>query len=226
MSGYGPVTQVTVILRNSAELPFMNNSTTLNSGYWNERYAASESVYGEKPVPFFKRFIDTHKPGTLLLPGEGEGRNAVYAASKGWQVDALDFSDVAREKAMARARKKNVSINYTLQDLAGFKPTKQYDAVGLMYLHLPPGLRRSFHEAVCQALKPGGLLVMEAFTPAQLQFDSGGPKDRRMLYDAATICRDFPMLHVIFCGEKEVVLDEGPYHQGKAAVLQLIGQKL
>lgn len=204
----------------------MKQITPAEAGFWNERYAANESVYGEKPNPFFKQFIDTHKPGSILLPGEGEGRHAVYAASKGWQVDAFDFSETAMSKALAFADRKKVNIHYSLGNLADFQPGKQYDAVGLFYLHLPPAQRRRFHASVCQALKPGGFLVMEAFTKAQLQNNSGGPKERDLLYDAPGICRDFPMLHVLFCGEKDLVLDEGPFHQGRASVLQLLGQKL
>ena len=92
--------------------------------FWDQRYAANETVFGDQPNKFFKLFIDLHKPGTLLLPAEGEGRNAVYAAQKGWQVDAFDFSEVAREKALDLAKGEKVSIKFELRDIAGFKAAK------------------------------------------------------------------------------------------------------
>src|SRR6187402_1933393 len=95
--------------------------------FWDLRYAENETVYGYKPNKHFKLFIDLHKPGTILLPAEGEGRNAVYAASKGWKVDAFDFSEVAREKALNFAQREKVAINYELKNIADFKATKKYD---------------------------------------------------------------------------------------------------
>lgn len=194
--------------------------------FWDQRYAEEKMIYGNQPNKFFKSFIDTHKPGTLLLPAEGEGRNAVYAASKGWQVDAFDFSEVARKKAMDFARLENVAVNYERKNIADFKAGKQYDAVALIYVHLPEPLRKSFHQEIYNAVKPGGFLVLEAFAKEQIHFESGGPKDPALLYDAPSICGDFPFLHLLSCSQKEVVLDEGDYHNGKAAVLRMIGQRL
>lgn len=198
----------------------------MNPAFWNTRYQENETVYGTKPNLFFQRFIDTHKPGTLLLPAEGEGRNALYAAAKGWQVDAFDFSDVAKEKAVSLAAKQKLNINYWVQDLQTFKAEKKYDAVALIYVHLPERLRKAFHRQVYDSLKSGGFLVFEAFAKEQIHHDSGGPKDPALLYDAPSICSDFPFLHLLSCGQKETTLAEGNFHKGKAAVLQMIGQKL
>lgn len=194
--------------------------------FWNQRYRSSDTVYGYGPNAFFRQFIDRHKPGTILLPAEGEGRNARYAASKGWTVDAFDFSEVAREKALQQAAAENLSIQYTLQDLSLYKAGKTYDAVGLMYVHLEPALRKSFHQEMIQSLKPGGLLVLEAFAKEQLGLDSGGPKDVNLLYDAPGLCADFHSLHMLDCRQQELVLAEGPFHTGPAHVLRLTGQRL
>lgn len=194
--------------------------------FWSTRYLENKTVYGTEPNEFFKQFIDTHKPGTLLLPAEGEGRNAVYAAKKGWQVDAFDFSEVAREKALHLASSQNMRINYWVEDLTSFKATKTYDAVGLIYVNLPDRMRQGFHEQSYRSLDSGGYIVLEAFAKEQAHFNSGGPRDSALLYNAPTICGDFPFLHLISCGQKEVVLNEGVFHQGKAAVLRMIGQKL
>lgn len=194
--------------------------------FWNTRYRENDTVYGKEPNEFFKQFIDSHKPGSILLPAEGEGRNAVYAASKGWQVDAFDFSETAKEKALLLAKEKQVKINYWVQDVADYKAQKKYDAVGLIYLHLPPSVRKTFHEQAYQSLGSGSYLVLEAFAKEQAQNESGGPKDITLLYDAPTICGDFPFLHLIYCGQKDVVLNEGGFHQGKGSVLRMVGQKL
>ncbi len=194
--------------------------------FWDNRYTENRHVYGEQPNAFFKRFIDQHKPGTILLPADGEGRNGLYAVAKGWQVDAFDFSAVARERTLALAHQRQLSVQYDLMDIASFKATKQYDAVGLIYVHLPETIRHSFHREIYQSIKPGGFLVLEAYAKEQLQYDSGGPKDPAMLYDAPTLCQDFPFLHLISCEQKELELDEGPFHQGKAAVLRIVGQRL
>jgi hypothetical protein len=194
--------------------------------FWNARYGDNQSVYGWEPNRFLKHFIDTHKPGSILLPAEGEGRNAIYAASKGWQVDAFDFSEVARGKALRRAAEMGVQINYDIKSIEEFKAGKLYDAVGLIYVHLPVEIRRTFHLQVTKSLRSGGYLILEAFAKEQLQFESGGPGDLAMLYDAPTICNDFQFIHILSCGQKEIILENGKFHKGKAAVLQTIGQKL
>lgn len=193
---------------------------------WNKRYKENPTVYGSKPNEFFKQFIDSHKPGNLLLPADGEGRNALYAASRGWKVDAFDFSDEARIKALKSAKERNLTIHYETKRIEDFIPDKPYDAIGLIYVHLPEAIRKPFHEKVYQALAPGGYLIMEAFAKEQVKNQSGGPKDKALLYDAPTICGDFPFIHQLYCGQKVLHLDEGPFHSGQADVLQLLGQKV
>ncbi len=194
--------------------------------FWDERYQETDHVYGEAPNAYFKAFIDQQKPGTLLLPAEGEGRNAIYAASRGWVVEAFDFSPVAREKALKQAAAKGVRIRYDVQDISLFTASKHYDMVALLYVHLPEPLRHSFHTQIYKSVKPGGFLLLEAFAKEQLAFNSGGPKEASLLYDAPSICSDFPFLHLLSCEQKEVILDEGPFHQGRAALLRLTGQRL
>lgn len=198
----------------------------MDTVFWDNRYREHKTAYGWEPNVFFKAFIDAHKPGSILLPAEGEGRNAIYAASKGWQVDAFDLSGVAREKALSRAAAKGVVINYSLQRIEEFRARKLYDVVGLIFIHLPAVVRRKFHHEVHKSLKPGGYVVFQAFAEEQLQRNTGGPKDPALLYEASSICDDFQFLHMITCCQREIELHEGPYHQGKGEVLQLIGQKL
>ena len=198
----------------------------MKNEFWNNRYETNETVYGHEPNQFFKSFIDTHKPGTVLLPAEGEGRNAIYAALKGWEVDAFDFSEVAKEKALKRAKELNVKINYTVLEIENYKASKQYYAIGLIYVHLEPAIRKDFHNEIAKSLSSADYLVFEAFAKEQKNNTSGGPKEEALLYDAPSICADFKHLHILSCGQKEIDLNEGKFHNGKAHVLQLIGQKI
>lgn len=198
----------------------------LQEQFWNQRYAAHETVYGYQPNTFFKQFIDTHKAGSILLPAEGEGRNAIYAAKKGWEVDAFDFSEVARDKSLAIAAKENVQIQYAVQLIESFKAVKLYDAVSLIYVHMEPTLRKKFHQEILKSIKPGGFLILEAFGREQIKLKSGGPKDENQLYDAPSLCDDFRSLHILSCQQKEIILSEGAFHEGPASVLRFMGQKI
>jgi hypothetical protein len=214
---------VTII---TEQLPTKLQLANMNRTQWNTRYVENDIVYGHQPNRFFKYFIDTHKSGHILLPAEGEGRNAVYAASHGWEVDAFDFSEEAFKKAIVFSKQKDVSINYQVREIEKFTAEKKYDAVGLIYVHLPANIRQQFHKQVHNSIRSGGFLVLEAFAKEQIEFNSGGPKDISLLYDAPTICQDFPFLHIHFCGQREIEVNEGRFHKGNAAVLQLLGQKL
>jgi SAM-dependent methyltransferase len=194
--------------------------------FWNQRYTENETVYGTAPNGFFKLFIDEHKPGTILLPAEGEGRNAIYAAKNGWQVDAFDFSRIAKEKALANAKAAKVEINYEIKTVEIFTATKQYDAVALIYVHVPALIRKGFHQEVFKSIKPGGFLLLEVFAKEQLALESGGPKDETLLYDAPALCEDFQFLHILKCEQKKIQLDEGNFHKGMAEVLRLTGQRI
>ena len=99
--------------------------------FWNQRYAENEWVYGQGPNNFFKKFIDSNKRGTLLLPADGEGRNSVYAASKGWEVNAFDYSEVAQKRALEFADSKKVKINFELESIQAFKAKKEIRCGGI-----------------------------------------------------------------------------------------------
>jgi SAM-dependent methyltransferase len=194
--------------------------------FWNNRYETHNSVYGDEPNDFFKSFIDTCRPGSVLLPAEGEGRNAIYAAKKGWQVDAFDFSPIAQEKALLSAKQQKTEINYQVKDIEHFIAGKQYDAIGLIYIHLKPELRKRFHSEIAKSLATGGRLILEAFAKEQKSKTSGGPKEEALLYDAHSICNDFQNLNILSCTQSEIDLQEGEFHKGSAHVLRLMGQKV
>ena len=195
--------------------------------FWDERYLTEEFVYGKKPNEFLAGCLDRLIPGKLLLPGEGEGRNAVHAASNGWNVTAFDQSPVAVEKARGWMKEAEIEFNYKVSDVLLFNFAKEeYDAVGLVFFHLPPLLRKQFHEMVARTLKPGGYLIIEAFNKEQIRNGTGGPGNLEMLYNRQLILDDFKGFRHELLEETQVTLNEGHYHRGNADVLRYLGVKL
>lgn len=193
---------------------------------WNERFSADKYVYGTSPNEFFKEQISKLAPGKLLLLGEGEGRNAVYAAKRGWTVDAVDWSENAREKALKLARSNNVMIDYQIADLDEiFFHFSAYDAVGLIFVHMDEELREAVHQKAIKTLKPGGRIILEAYEKDQLNKNSGGPKDIKLLYSLEDIVGDFKSLTYEVLSKETIQLNEGELHNGEASVIRLVGVK-
>lgn len=198
--------------------------------HWDQAYSDVEGYkYGEQPNAFLKE--QAHRipaRARVLLPGDGEGRNGVWLAEQGHQVCALDNSAVGLAKAEALAHRRQVTLQTVLVDLADWQPEPaSADAVVLTYLHLPPPLRTPVMHKLVQALKPGGVLLLEAFHPRQLQYNSGGPKNEAMLYTLDMLRGDLAAgMQELLASESETLLDEGPGHQGPAYVTRWIGQKI
>lgn len=194
--------------------------------FWDNRYREAAYAYGTQPNRFFRAMLDRLPPGRLLLPAEGEGRNAVYAARKGWQVTAVDFSAEACRKAQELARAHGVSITYDVSTLEDFAPEEgDFDLIGLIFTHLPPAERQLLHQRVAGWVKKSGYVVLEAFSKSQLGKLSGGPKEESWLYAAAELAQDFRQLDMLKLQEQDVTLAEGLYHNGEASVVQLVARK-
>jgi len=194
--------------------------------HWNDRYSTSEYIYGKEPNKFFEEEINKLNPGKILFLGEGEGRNAVYAASLGWSVDAVDQSETGKMKAMQLSSERKVKINYYVEDLYSFTPKQNYyDAAVFIFLHLEEGLRRHVFKKTIDSLKPGGKIILEVFEKDQIKYDSGGPKDEALLYSLEDISEEFIELDFEKFSKEIVILDEGKYHQGKAAVIRFVCEK-
>ena len=194
--------------------------------FWNQRYSEKIYVYGTDANAFFRDFIKRREPGCLLLPAEGEGRNAVFAALNGWKVDAFDYSEKAAQKALALARHNKVDINYRLARFEDLDlDAEKYDLIALIYAHLHEDIRRSVHRKLVDYLKPGGTLFLEAFSKNQIHNDSGGPRNEAMLYDTEELAEDFSGLSIELLEQRLVELDEGKYHRGTADVIRLIAHK-
>lgn len=192
--------------------------------FWNKRYAEDSFAYGTLANVFFKQELDRLTPGQLLLPAEGEGRNAAYAASIGWQVSAFDFSQSAMKKAISLAEKQGLHIDYEVADVLDFNADKKFDVIGLCYAHFPADIRAKAHRHLLKFLKPRGIVIFEAFSKNQLGKPSGGPKNKDMLFSIKELQNEFSALTFDFLEEKIVVLKEGEYHQGEASVIQFVGR--
>ncbi len=195
--------------------------------FWNERYRSSEYVYGIGPNQFLSAQLETIPSGKILFPCEGEGRNAVCAAQLGWETLAFDFSKEGKTKAMQLAAEKQVSITYHVSDAKTVTyPEESFDVIALIYSHFPIEIRRNIHRKMIKWLKPGGILLLEAFNPMQLKNTSGGPKDLSMLYTEEMLSNDFITLKTTLLETSKTILNEGNYHQGNADIIRYIGIKI
>lgn len=194
------------------------------SEMWNERYAQEDYVYGKQPNDFFKEQLLKLQPGKILLPAEGEGRNAVYAASQGWEVIAFDSSSEAMKKAEKLATEYGVKINYKIDSFEDFNTEENtFDAIALIYSHTTN--RQKNHQRLLKSIKPGGVLILEGFSKNQIELTSGGPRKIELLFSKEEIQSDFASLSEMKIGEEFIFLKEGEFHEGYAAVIRLIGIK-
>lgn len=191
---------------------------------WDERYSAAEPVYGHAPNRFLRSEIFRLKPGMkVLVPGDGYGRNGIWVAQQGFEVHTVDWSAVGVARARKGAEAAGVRMTIEQADLSSWNwPLAVFDAVASIFLHLPSAVRGKVHASMLGALKPGGIVILETFTPAQLKHTSGGPKQVDLLYTAELLGRDFAGADVLWLKEKETELEEGRLHSGTAAVVQAI----
>lgn len=195
---------------------------------WDERFAGPEYKYGTEPNAFVREQAALlTAPAAVLLPGDGEGRNGVWLARQGHAVTSVDYSAQGLQKTRALAQRFSVSVHTVLADLSEWAPQPAaFDAVVSVYVHLPASFRAAAHRRLAAGLRPGGWWVLEAFHPAQLTFDSGGPKDAAMLYTPELLDADFDgLLEPVLRWHGEVDLAEGPGHQGRAHVTRWIGRR-
>jgi len=194
---------------------------------WDERFAQTEPVYGEQPNAYLRAQVHRLTPGCkVLVPGDGYGRNGLWLARQGFSVSTVDLSPVGVERARKAARAAGLTMTIEKADLATWQwPIGQFDAVASIFLHLPPEIRPQIHVQMLGALKPGGLLIIEAFTPAQLQHSSGGPKQVELLYTTELLRQDFAVAEALELQEVEIDLDEGRMHRGPSAVVHGVFQK-
>lgn len=194
--------------------------------FWNERYATKEYAYGTEPNQFCKEQLKNLIPGKILFPAEGEGRNAVHAAKKGWEVFAFDPSVEGKRKAEKLASANGVIIDY---QIAGYENVHFehhfFDCIVLIFAHTHPLKRTEVHQKLTSYLKPGGILILEGFSKNQISYNSGGPRDVDMLFSKEELQSDFASFSELSITETNYILDEGEFHQGNASVIRVFGIK-
>lgn len=198
---------------------------------WNERFSRPEFVYGERPNDYLQEQLVNLPVGKILFPAEGEGRNAVYAATLGWHVAAFDISIQGKSKALRLAEKNKVSFDYQVGELQSLNYfPEQFDVIALIYAHFPADIKSSMHKTLCTYLRAGGVIIFEAFSKNHLNYNSnnesvGGPKEIGMLFSVDEIKSDFSEFEIVELHEKVVELNEGPFHSGTGSVIRFVGRK-
>lgn len=199
----------------------------MNNEFWETRYAEPGFAYGTQPNAFLAAQREQLRPGMRALAvADGEGRNGVWLAQQGLDVLSVDASAVGMRKAAELAAQAGVALATECTDLASWDwPQQAFDLVISIYVHFPPELRPRLHRAMLQSLRPGGMLVMEAFNLEQLAYPSGGPRVQEMLYSADMLAEDFAGAGILQLEELVTDLNEGKYHCGPGAVVRLIAQR-
>lgn len=193
---------------------------------WDERYAGTEWLFGTLPNDWLAHCASQLSPNSRLLSiGEGEGRNAVWLATQGHSVHALDASEVGLAKTNQWAKQNGVTVQTQALDLAEWEPqTQGYHAIVSIFCHLPPELRRETHRKVVDALAPRGWFILEAYAPSQLGRGTGGPSRPDMLYDLDDLRKDVAGLEIITLQAVERNISEGSAHNGISSVVQLLAK--
>lgn len=201
------------------------------SNPWDERYSSEEYVYGVEPNKYLQQQINKFPSGKILFAAEGEGRNAVYAATLGWDVHAFDISTEGRKKALELAQHNNTTINYSVGELPelDYHP-ESFDAIALIFAHFPAQIKSQYHQLLHTYLKKYGLIIFEGFSKNHLAYKKenpkvGGPNDLDMLFSVEEIKNDFSNYEIIELEEKAIELQEGLFHNGTGSVIRFTGKK-
>ena len=198
------------------------------SARWDDRFAEAGYAYGTAPNDFLASVAGRIPPGRVLCLAEGQGRNAVFLAGLGHAVTAVDQSAVGMARARALAAERGVAVETVVADLADFPvEAEAWDGVVSIFAHVPPDLRRRLHRAVVAGLRPGGVLVLEAYTPAQVGRGTGGPPpdEAARTMTAEGLREELAGLRFEILREVEREVVEGRYHTGLGAVVQALAVK-
>jgi cyclopropane fatty-acyl-phospholipid synthase-like methyltransferase len=196
----------------------------MSQEFWNSRFSEPGYAYGTEPNAFLVSQKHRLSPGLKALAvGDGEGRNGVWLAQQGLDVLSVDNSAVGLSKIEALAHDRGVPIRTEFADLTTWHwPENELDVVVAIFLHFRPEHRSRMHDKMRRALKPGGVLILEAFTPEQLEYKTGGPSALEMLYTESILRADFAGEDIPLLQQRLTELREGIYHQGTASVVDML----
>jgi len=195
---------------------------------WDERYASEDYLFGTEPNAFLVAQHHLLKPGmSCLAVADGEGRNGVWLAQQGLQVLAVEASAVAQQKARKLAEQRNVTLEFELADLAQWEwGENRFDVVAAIFIQFaPPGLREQMFAVIKRCLKPGGLLLLQGYTPRQLKYGTGGPSAAENMYTEPLLRAEFADMEWLHFAEHDEEVREGSGHHGMSALIDLVARK-
>lgn len=197
-------------------------STPDPTAMWNHKYGVDDYVYGFEPNDLVAELLADQPIGDVLCLADGEGRNGVWLAERGHRVTSVDLSAAGVAKAAALAAERGVPLDAQVGDLGEFDfGTDRWDVIVSVWAHTPPAVRTRVHRAMATALRPGGRFVLEAYTPAQVPRDTGGPGVAKMTMTLAELERDLMGLVIDRGEEFDRDVQEGPGHTGLGSVVQI-----
>jgi len=200
----------------------------MTSPFWDARYATDAYIFGTAPNVFLASQAARIVSGMQTLAiADGEGRNGVWLAEQGARVHAVDVSPVALDKARKLAEERRVTLTFEQLDvLAWAWPEAAYDLVVAIFIQFaPPPERERVIAGIRRTLKPGGLLILQGYTPKQIEFATGGPGNAANLYSAELLRRWFGNWEIIHLREHESFINEGSHHHGMSALVDLVARK-
>lgn len=195
---------------------------------WNRRFRTDGYLFGTEPNVWLREHRGLLQPGQRVLSvADGEGRNSVWLAQQGLAVDAFDVSTVGVAKARALAAERGVNVNFSVSDVDGFAwPEAAYDAVVAIFVQFAdPALRERLFAHCRRTLKPGGLLLLQGYTPRQLEYKTGGPPHLAHLYTEALLREAFADWDILELREYEAEVSEGTGHKGMSALIGMVAQR-
>ena len=200
----------------------------MTTNMWDERYAGGEYFFGTRPNAFMVSQHHLLKPGmNCLAVADGEGRNGVWLVQQGLKVLAVDSSAVAASKADTLAKQKGVELDFEVADLLNWEwGENKYDAVVAIFIQFAtPAQRAELFANIKKCLKPGGLLLLEGYTPRQLEYKTGGPPVAENMYTEAFLRKEFSDFEVVHLQEHDSEINEGSGHKGMSALIDLVVRK-
>ncbi|MBU1264852.1 MAG: SAM-dependent methyltransferase [Thiobacillus sp.] len=200
----------------------------MSSDFWDARYATDDYIFGTAPNLFLASQAALIQPGMRALAiADGEGRNGVWLAEQGAQVHAIDFSAAALEKARKLAAARGVTLEIEQADVLDWHwPEAAYDLVAAIFIQFaPPPERDRIIEGIRRTLKPGGVLILQGYTPKQVEFGTGGPPAAANMYTAALLREWFDGWDILHLAEHESVISEGAHHHGMSALVDMVARK-
>ena len=195
---------------------------------WDARFSTESYIFGTEPNVWLTRHRESLVPGMRALAvADGEGRNSVWMAQQGLQVDAFDISPVGVEKARKLASQASVAVNFSVCDCDDWDwQPERYDVIAAIFIQFAdPETRARLFSQMIHTLKPGGLLFLQGYTPKQLEYKTGGPPLVDHLYTDALLRESFASMDILELDSYEDVLREGTQHSGQSALIGLVARK-